>query len=169
MTTLQDRVTDPEINPLDCVEEVLSANNWVFNRMTDDELMVQVSGKGCDYRVFFIWQHDMNALQFCCQYDLKIESKRMGIVSKTLKNMNENVWMGHFDVPEETGTPSFRHTCLLRGVSDILSPEHFEDLVDISLVQCERHFPVFSMLADNDNHVDDQALSLALIQPDGRA
>jgi len=32
-------------NPLDSVEEIFYANDWTFDRMTEDELSVQVSGK----------------------------------------------------------------------------------------------------------------------------
>ena len=63
MTALSNRVLpeDDAINPLDSLEEILVANNWVFSRMNNDELVVQVNGKNCEYRLFFIWQNDMDA------------------------------------------------------------------------------------------------------------
>ncbi len=82
-----------------------------------------------------------------------------------LMNINENLWMGHFDIPKDTRTPSFRHTCLLRGVAGI---EHFEDLVDIAMAQCERYFAAFSLLA-NTEIANDQNLSLALMDTAGES
>jgi len=168
MSTQSDILSD-ESNPLDHVEEVLSQHNWVFNRMTDDELMVQVTGKCCQYRIFFLWQEDMGAMQFCCQYDLNIGRDKMKTAADVLMNINENLWMGHFDIPKETGTPSFRQTCLLRGVDrGPGTSEQIADLVDISMAQCERFYPVFQMLS-NDNLPDDQNLSLALMETQGDA
>ena len=146
-------------NPLDSVEDVLNAHNWSFNRMNTDELMVQVCGKSCEYRLFFIWQEEMQALQFCCQYDLVIKDKEYLKAAKALMAVNENLWMGHFDLPKDTGTPSFRHTCLLRGNKNMVY-DQIEDLVDISLVQCERYFHVFNMIS-HATEADEQSLCLA--------
>lgn len=155
-------------NPLDCVEDVLLANDWVFNRMGEDELMVQVKGRACDYRVFFIWQEEMNALQFCCQYDLTIEKKNYEMGSKVLMALNENLWMGHFDIPKDTGIPSFRHTCLFRGLDNSTTYEYIEDLVEISMTQCERHFPAFYLLSRS-HYPDTQSLTLALMETKGES
>lgn len=157
------------LNPLDVVEELLAAHNWAFNRMNNDELMVQVAGKSCDYRLFFLWQEDMSALQFCCQYDLKVEKPSYAAASKAIMAINEELWMGHFDLPKDTGTPSFRHTCLMRGLqAGTASPDHIEDLVDISLVQCERYFHVFQLLS-NAQSPDEQNMNLALMETKGHS
>ena len=165
---IQLETTDASVNPLDSVEEILVSNNWAFNRMTDDELMVQIAGKGCDYRLFFIWQEDMNAMQFCCQYDMVIDKNNLEAASAALMKMNENLWMGHFDIPSETYAPSFRHTCLMRGMMGPSCTEYVEDLVDISLAQCERFYAVFYLLANAAN-TDDRSLALALMDTAGES
>lgn len=155
-------------HPLDSIEDVLDANNWIFDRMTRDELMVTVTGRFCDYQVFFIWQEDMNALQFCAQYDLKVANDNYEQAAQMLMRINERLWMGHFDLPEDTKTPSFRHTCLFRGLDKRTSADFLEDLVDVSLAQCEQHFPVFHILA-NDQKLDDKQLALAIMDNAGEA
>ena len=136
--------------------------------MNNDELMVQVTGKVCDYRLFFIWQDDMNALQFCCQYNLAIGEKNMGMAARTLMKINENLWMGHFDIPHDTRTPSFRQTCLMRGVNGRSSIEHIEDLVDISMAQCERYYAAFHLLSTA-NVANDENMTLALMDTAGES
>lgn len=155
-------------NPLDCVEQVLTDHNWVFDRMTRDELMVQVKGRSCFYRLFFIWQEDMNALQFCCQYDFTIDAARHSGLERTLCTINEDLWMGHFDLPESTGVPSFRHTSLLRSVNQDQASDLIEDMVDIALVQCERFYPAFNLLARTEGS-NDRMLALALMEPEGES
>ena len=165
---LQTQAPESIINPLDNVEDILTSNNWVFNRMTDDELMVRVAGKNCDYRLFFIWQEDLSALQFCCQYEMSVNEKNMHNAGKVLMYVNENLWMGHFDIPQDTKTPSFRHTCLLRGINNGDTSSHIEDLVDISLAQCERFYSMFHFLC-NSTIANDQTISLALMETSGEA
>lgn len=162
-----DRIEE-DANPLDSVEAVLSANNWVFNRMNDDELTVGVTGKGGQYRLFFIWQEDMQALQFCVQYDLRVAEGNRVPAQDALAVINENLWMGHFDLPKISGIPTYRHTCLFRGFSRDGMTETIEDLVDISLAQCERHYPVFAVLSSA-NDVSSQGLSLALMETAGES
>lgn len=155
-------------NPLDNVEELLDNNNWLFNRLNNSELMVEVEGKHCGYRLFFIWQEDMSTLQFCCQYDLEISNDNKAAAAQAVLDINENLWMGHFDIPKDTNVPSFRHTCLLRGIRDDQANSHIEDLVDISMVQCERFYSIFHFLSENEA-LNDQALSLALMETSGQA
>jgi hypothetical protein len=168
MTTQIDTLDEGLVNPLDSVEDILTANNWVFNRMTNHELMVQVAGKACEYRLFFIWQEDMSAMQFCCQYDMAIDRKRIKDAARAVMEINERLWMGHFDLPRDTGIPSFRHTCLLRGMTDPSGYDHIEDLVDIALAQCEQYFSVFHLLSRLDV-ANDQDLCLALLETSGEA
>lgn len=165
---LQLDTLDETTNPLDCVEDILTSHNWVFSRMNDEELMVQITGKACEYRLFFIWQEDMNALQFCCQYDMIVSKQNMISAGKVLMDLNENLWMGHFDIPRDTLTPSFRHTCLMRGLNAGDSANQIEDMVDIALAQCERYYPTFSFLC-NSKPANDQALSLAMMETSGEA
>ena len=168
MSTELDLHDDLVVHPLDCVEEFLASNNWVFNRMNPDELMVQVTGKSGAYRLFFLWQEDMSALQFCCQYDLAVPAANREAACRALVNVNEGLWMGHFDIPQQTSIPSFRQTCLFRGAGKGDSAEHIEDLVDISLAQCERYYPLFRFLAQTPS-LDEQNLSLAVMETAGES
>lgn len=155
-------------NPIDSVEEVLSSNNWVFNRMNEDELMVQVAGKACEYRLFFIWQEDMNAMQFCCQFESPVNPKNRDIAAKAILSVNEALWMGHFDLPRDTSVPCFRHTCLFHGLSRGAGSEQISDLVTISLAQCEKYFPLFNLLSLSVAN-DERSLQLALMETAGRS
>ncbi|MGB4057632.1 MAG: YbjN domain-containing protein [Alphaproteobacteria bacterium] len=155
-------------NPLDSVEELLLSHNWVFNRVTPDELMVEVAGKTGLYRLFFLWQQDMNAMQFCCQYDLTIPEGNRDAACRAAIHLNEGLWMGHFDIPQMSSVPTFRQTCLFRGTDKNSETEHIEDLVDISLAQCERNYPLFQFLAHADN-IDEQKLTLAVMETAGQS
>lgn len=168
MDTAFDNFEDA-LNPLDNVEQVLCANNWTFNRTEDNEIVLRLTGKCGQYNLFFIWQENMNAMQFCCQYDIAINQPHLERATLALRTINQNLWMGHFDIPPKTGTPTFRHTCLFRGIPRSAGLEQIEDLVDISLAQCERYYPVFSLLANTDPAAKEFDLSFALMEPQGES
>lgn len=154
------------INPLDNVEEVLTYNNWVYNRTNDDELIVTIAGRNCTYRLLFIWQEGLNALQYVCQYDITVSEKNRSVAYEAIANMNAMLWMGHLEVTADTLIPSFRHTALLPHHAEY--HDRIEDLVDISLAQCERFQPVFQILSDH-TQIDMQTLSLAMMDISGES
>lgn len=159
-----------DTNPLDHVEEVLTNNNWVFSRMNEDELMVHVSGKACNYNLFFIWHEDMSAMQFCCQYDFSINAVNTTAAARVLLSVNQNLWLGHFDLPGNTNKPSFRHTLLFRGADSYENAaDQIADLVDICMNECEHYYGLFNMLTGGEQIADDQNLSLAIMQTRGVA
>jgi len=49
-------------NPLDIVEQFVTANEWAFDRRSDDEMAVEVPGRWCDYSLYFAWREDIGAL-----------------------------------------------------------------------------------------------------------
>ena len=155
-------------NPLDSVEEILCANDWVFDRMTEDELTVQITGKMGEYKLFFQWQEEYSAMQFCCQFDIDVKREAMDEAARTMTAINSGLWLGHFDFRENTAIPCFRHTTLFRGMTQTSGADHIEDLVDIALAECERFYPVFDILSRGlPQNVAD--LSLAQMQVSGEA
>lgn len=134
-------------NPLDSVEEILCANDWIFDRMTEDELTVQITGKMGEYKLFFHWQEEFSAMRFSCQYDLEVREDATGAAAKTMTEINSDLWLGHFSFRETSAVPCFRHTTLFRGMTQTSGADHIQDMVDIALAECERFYPVFEMFS----------------------
>ncbi|WP_114394285.1 YbjN domain-containing protein [Oleisolibacter albus] len=132
-------------NPLDMLEEIVVANEWAFERSSDEEMIVEINGRWCDYRLFFLWQTEVSAMQFSCQFDMKVPAARRAQVNELLAEVNAKMWLGHFDVDPDECTPMFRQTTLLRGAR-AASVEQLEDLVDIALSECERYYPAFQFV-----------------------
>ncbi len=161
-----DDIFEDVSNPLDSVEEILSANEWAFDRMGEDELTVQVTGKMGEYRLFFHWQEEFSAMRFCCQYDFDIRVDAMDDAARAMTDINSSMWLGHFAFRENSETPCFRHTALFRGQTQNSGAEHMEDMVDIALSECERYYPLFELLSRSKPASRDE-LDLAMMQPLG--
>ena len=156
-------------NPLDSVEEILSANDWTFDRMSEDELTVHVSGKMGHYKMLFVWQEDYSAMQFCCETDIEIRPEAIDNAARTLSAINAGLWLGHFDIRTGTAIPCFRHTSLFRGMTHASGAEHLEDLVDIALAECERYYPALDLLSRSSTAGNHAALQLAMMDIAGES
>jgi len=102
--SLIDFSDNPTLNPLDVVERVAATNGWSFERAGEDEITLLVTGKWTDYQVSFTWMHDIEALHLACAFDLKIPDLRLPDVQQLVAMINEQLWIGHFDLWTTDGT-----------------------------------------------------------------
>jgi hypothetical protein len=158
---------DIPVNPLDLMEEIVSSNEWPFDRPSDRELRVEFSGQWCDYRLYFGWAKEISAMQFSCAYDMKVPEPKTSEVCTLLSIINERLWVGHFDLASESRLLSFRHGVLLRGMHGA-SVEQLEDLVDIALSESERYYPAFQLVVWG-GRTPLQAIDTALLETVGEA
>src|ERR1043166_6048719 len=132
----------PDLNPLEMIEKVVSANDWPFDRTSDREIAVEVAGRWCDYRMFFSWRDDVEALHFTCAYDVRIPQERHSDIHGLLALINEKMWLRHFDLWTEEGLPMFRHALPLRGTQR-LTPAQLNALGHVASSERERFSPAF--------------------------
>src|SRR5271154_127573 len=125
-------VTSHTGNPIDLIEEIVVANDWAHDRASEEEMIVEISGRWCDYRLYFLWQEELSALHFSCGFDMKVPKRRRGPLYELLALANERLWLGHFDLTPRATSPALPYAILLRGVGGA-SSEQGEELVDIAL------------------------------------
>lgn len=132
-------------NPLDVLEQIVAANEWAFERRSDGEMAAEAPGKWCDYGLYFSWSPEISAMHFSCAFDMKVPPAQREKLFELLALANEKLWIGHFGIDSDDGTPVFRHSVLLRGAPGA-SAESLEDMVDIAVTECERFFPAFQFV-----------------------
>ncbi|MEA2779718.1 MAG: hypothetical protein QOK29_1262 [Rhodospirillaceae bacterium] len=167
MTELAVDTTENRSNPLDVLEELVDANEWRFDRSSKEEMVVELSGRWSDYRLYFIWQEDLSAICFSCVMDLRVPARRRATFLELLGGVNEKLWLGHFDLCVDEPVPMFRHTVLLRGVGGV-AVEQLEDLVDIAVSECERFYPAFQFLVWG-GKTPEEAVAAAMLETVGEA
>jgi hypothetical protein len=132
-------------NPLDVVERVAALNDWSFARAGDDEITMLVGGRWSDYQISFTWMHDIEALHLACAFDLKVPERRRGEVQQLISMVNEQLWVGHFDLWTADGMVMFRHALVLAGGVEATS-QQCHALLSSALEACEGHFPAFQFV-----------------------
>jgi hypothetical protein len=132
-------------NPLDVVERMAAVNDWTFERAGDDEITILVGGRWSDYQVSFTWMNDIEALHLACAFDLKVPERRHAEVQQLISLVNEQMWIGHFDLWSKDGLVMFRHALVLAGGTEA-SGKQCESVLSTALDSCERYFPAFQFV-----------------------
>ncbi len=135
-----DRVT----NPIDLIEQLAHSHDWTCDRSGDDELTLIVAGTWTDYHVSLNWRDDLEALHLACAFDFKVPEKRLPEMYRLVAQINEQLWLGHFDLWTQEGLVMFRHALLLNGA--IVTPMQCEAMLKAALEACERYYQAFQFV-----------------------
>ncbi|MDE3015541.1 MAG: YbjN domain-containing protein [Pseudomonadota bacterium] len=142
MTAVAIKADEAMFNPLDIAEMVIMDREWVFDRPADGELIAEVGGTWCTYRLWFNWQEDSGGLALSCALESKLPKYALAKVYPLLALVNEKLWLGHFDICSEDHAVTFRHSLLLRDGAGT-NAEHLQELIDVAVEECERFYPAF--------------------------
>jgi len=167
MVRLVDQESVSPVNPLDVLEELVCANDWAFDRHSESELMVQVGGRWCDYNLYIVWDPRLSAMFVSCQLDQRVPDTKRTCVYDLLVNVNEALWLGHFDFVRQDSTTMYRSAIPMRGAAN-LSAEQLEDLIDVAIQECERFYPALQLVVWGGRSVHD-ALAAARMDTLGEA
>ena len=88
---------------------------------------------------------DIEALHLACAFDLKVPERRRAEVQQLIALINEQLWVGHFDLWTKDGMVMFRHALVLAGGVEA-SGKQCEALLGTALEACERYFPAFQFV-----------------------
>ena len=138
-------IDNTTLNPIDIVEDVIYEKKWSFSRADDYELVADISSKCCQYRLYFTWSENVRAISFTITFDLKFPESKLFKAYELIGLINENLWIGHFDITSKNGIPAFRHTLLASNDNDFLHKK-LENLVDIAIFECEKYYPSFQQV-----------------------
>jgi hypothetical protein len=158
---------EQRINPLDVVERVAAGNDWSFERAGEDEITILVTGRWTDYQLSYTWMGDIEALHLACAFDLKIPDRRRAEVQALISLINEQLWVGHFDLWMREGMVMFRHALVLAGGVEA-SGRQCEALLSTALDTCERYFTAFQFVVWAGKEAK-EALAAAMFETSGEA
>jgi hypothetical protein len=154
-------------HPVDLIERIAAHHEWAFDRDEEDEISIGVAGTWTDYNIAFTWLPEIEALHVACAFDLKVPSARRTETLSLISLINEQLWIGHFDVWPKDGVIMFRHALLLTGGAD-LNPTQCEAALANAVAACERYYQAFQFVvwAGKSGR---EALDTAMIETKGEA
>ncbi len=143
--SLVDLPAERQMNPVDVVERLASVNDWTFDRADDDEITISIAGRWADYHASFTWMDEIEALHLACAFDLKVPERRRAEVRQLVSEVNEQLWVGHFDLWAKDGLVMFRHALVLAGGVQA-SGKQCEAMLEAALDTCERYYQSFQFV-----------------------
>lgn len=161
-----DRDDEP---PVDTLEAYFEAHNWAHDRVSDDEIVATVPGSWTQYELRGVWRDDDRVLQFLALPDIRVAAGKRAAVYETIGLVNEQLWIGHFEIWSSNGMLLFRHAALLDGGSDSpLTLAQAGTLIEAAIDECERFYPVFQFVLWGGKSPA-EAMAAALIETHGEA
>jgi hypothetical protein len=154
-------------HPVDVIEQIATLNHWSFDRGEQDEISISVAGGWTQYTVAFTWLAEVEALHVACSFDLKIpEARRMELAS-LVALINEELWIGHFDIWPSDGVVMFRHAILLAGGAELNAQQCQSALASV-VRACERYYQAFQFVVWA-GKPGPEALAAVRLETQGRA
>lgn len=153
--------------PIDMLEHYFAALGWSSERSGEDEIVSNFQGSWSQYELRGIWRDDDNVLQFLALPDIRVSADKRAAIYEAIGLINEQLWLGHFELWSSSGLVLFRHAALLENESGLTLPQA-EALVEAAIEECERFYPVFQFVLWADK-TPQEAIAAALIETQGEA
>lgn len=167
MSLLLEFEPDRVVHPVDIIEHIASINDWTFERQDADEISISVRGAWSDYHVSFNWMEEMESLHIAAAFDLKVPDARKGEVKQLIALVNEQMWIGHFDVWSRDGVVLFRNSHLLSGGAEV-TPQQCQALLRSATDACDTYYQAFQFVVWAGKNAAD-ALSSVMFETVGEA
>lgn len=157
---------DNAMPPIALLARLFDARGWTYDSGGDDEIVATIAGSWTSYEIRLIWRQDDQVLQMLAFPDIRANDDKRSVAAETLTLINEQLWLGHFEMWSTSGTVVFRHGVLVGDAG--LSHTMAETLVDTMLDECDRFYPVFQFVLWGGKSPS-EALAASMIETRGEA
>ena len=168
MRTSQDNIErDEDAVPVEMLASLFEARGWPYEFVNEDEITAEVQGSWATYQVQGVWRTEDHVLQLLCLPDIRVPDDKRAAVFEALALVNEQLWLGHFDIWSNGGVVLYRHGLML-GDDGMLGPAQAQLAVEAAIEECDRFYPVFQFILWGDK-TPAEALAAAMVDAAGEA
>ncbi len=155
-------------DPMDLVEAIVNSDDrFSAARADDGDVQFCFKGAWTEAAGYFSYRDELPALLFTLGFDLQADLARLGEVTRLAALINENLWLGHFDVWSDDGSIIFRHASPMIG-RDEISPGEIQALLAAALDAAERFYPAFKFVIEHGMSPED-AVQASMFEIAGEA
>lgn len=158
---------DEDAAPVEMLVQLFEARGWPCDFISEDEISGEIQGSWANYQVRAIWRAEDRVLQLLCLPDVRVPQTKRREMFELLALVNEQLWLGHFDIWSNGGVLLYRHGMML-GDDGLLSLGQAQAVVEAAVSECDRFYPAFQFVLWGDKSPAD-ALASALVDPAGEA
>jgi hypothetical protein len=152
--------------PIDTLERYFAAHGWKHER-DGDEIVAHVKGSWTEFELRAIWRGEDGVLQFLALPDVRVADERRAAIYETIGLINEQLWIGHFELWSSSGILLYRHAAML-SEEPVLTIDQAEMMIDAAIDECERFYPVFQFVLWGGKSPK-EAIAASMIETQGEA
>ncbi len=160
-------VANDDAAPVDMLAALFEARGWPFQAVSDEEISGEIQGSWAKYQLRGVWRSEDNVLQMLCLPDIRVSEEKLSAAYELVAMVNEQIWLGHFDVWSNGGVLLYRNGAMLGG-DGLLSLDQAQALVETAVEECDRFYPAFQFVLWGDKSPK-EALECALVDAAGEA
>ena len=162
------RPAEPEdAAPVEMLAQLFEAHGWPCEFTGDDEMTGEIRGSWTSYQIKGIWRAEDRVLQLLCLPDVRVPDTKRKVAFELLAMVNEQLWLGHFDIWSQGGVLLYRHGLML-GEEGLLSLSMAQLAVEAAVSECDRFYPAFQFVLWGER-TPREALDAALVDAVGEA
>ena len=106
--------------PIDMLESYFAAHGWDHERQ-DDEVIAKVKGSWTQYELRALWREEDSVIQFLAFPDVRVADDRRGAIYEAIGLINEQLWVGHFELWSASGILLYRHAAMIEGATEAMT------------------------------------------------
>lgn len=155
-------------DPMDTVEAIIASDDrFTSERAEDGDVHFSFKCSWGEAAGYFAYREELPALLFTLGFDIQAPKSRLAEAVSLAARINENLWLGHFDVWSDDGTIIFRHAMPMIGRDEISTGE-VQAMLAAALDAADRFQPAFHFLILAGMKAEDAA-EAALFETAGEA
>ena len=144
-TALNDNIGSEYGAPMDVLAALLDARGWALDTHADEELGGEIQGAWVKYQLRAVLRPQDGVLQLICLPDIRVSKEQLMPAYELLSLVNEQVWLGHFDIWSQGRVLVYRHGALLAD-DGMLSVTQAQALIENAVDECDRFYPAFQFV-----------------------
>ena len=155
-------------DPMDLVEAIVGSDDrFNVERADDGDVQFCFKSVWTEAAGYFSYRDELPALLFTLGFDLVAKPDELHAATRLAGLINENLWLGHFDVWSDDGSIIFRHALPMIGRDEISAGE-VQALLAAALDAAERFYPAFKFVVEQ-GHSPEEAVAAAMFEIAGEA
>lgn len=153
--------------PIEMLSAMFAAHGWAWDHAGEDEITGEIPGSWTTYQMRAIWRSDDRVLQLLCLPDVRVPEAKRAVAFELLALVNEQLWLGHFDIWSQGGVLLYRHGVML-GDDGVLTLAMAQTAIDSAIAECDRFYPAFQFAVWGEKSPR-EALDAAMVDAVGEA
>ncbi|MFT3687882.1 YbjN domain-containing protein [Paenirhodobacter sp.] len=167
MALSEDYLHSGDLHPIDMVEMMAVAQQWDFDRITEDQIAMTVTGQWRTYSITLAWSARDETLRLISTFDMEPPQGRLPQLLDLLNRINDQVWAGAFTWWNDHKLMVWRHGLILAG-GQVPGEDQIDRLIGAAVSSSEQFYPAMQLTCWG-GETPERAMQVAIAEAYGRA